>query len=288
MTAVARTASTLAHRLRAHPAVRRGGALLGALVVALAVLPAVLPHAPYEQLDLGSLTLRPPSRAHPLGTDHVARDVLARVVEGGRTSLLVATGAVLLGTGLGTLVGVAAGLGGRTTDGLTMRAVDAGLAIPRVLLLLVVLAAVPQPPLALLIVALGATGWFAVARLVRGEVRRLRDADFVLAARALGAGRWAIARRHILPHIAGPVLVTAALGVGQVIVLEAGLSWLGIGVQPPQASWGNIIRDGTDVLASAPWLSLAPGVCLVLVVLACSLLADGLRDALDGREVPRA
>jgi peptide/nickel transport system permease protein len=167
-----------------------------------------------------------------------------------------------------------------------MRCVDAGLSVPRVLLLLAVLATVPQVPVWLLVLILGLTGWFGTARLVRGEVRSMRGSDFVLAARALGATPARMALRHLLPHTLGPVLVTATLAVGQVIVLEAGLSWLGIGVQPPQASWGNIIRDGTEFIASAPWVSLGPGLCLVIVVLAVSALGDGLRDALAPRQLP--
>ena len=134
-------------------------------------------------------------------------------------------------------------------------------------------------------VVLGISGWFAIARLVRGEVRSIRDADFVVAARALGVAPVRLARRHLFPHVLGPVLVAATLAIGQVIVLEAGLSWLGIGVQPPQASWGNIIKDGTEFIASAPWVSLGPGFCLIIVVLAVSALGDGLRDALAPRQL---
>jgi peptide/nickel transport system permease protein len=168
-----------------------------------------------------------------------------------------------------------------------MRCVDAGLSVPRVLLLLAMLAAVPRVPVWALVVILGATGWFGIARLVRSEVRSLRAADFVLAARSLGATPTRLALRHLLPHVTGPVVVAATLAIGQVIVLEAGLSFLGIGVQPPRASWGNIIGDGTEFIASAPWVSLAPGICLVIVVLAVSALGDGLRDAIAPRQLPR-
>lgn len=275
-------------RLLAARAPRAALGVFGALALVLLVAPLAWPHAPHAQLDLATMALRPPSLAHPLGTDAVARDVLARVLAGGRLSLLIGLVSVTLSTGLGTAWGMAAGLAGARTDALLMRLVDAGLATPRVLVLLVVLALRDTPSVPLLVGAIAATGWFAHARLVRGEVRRLRRADWLVAARALGVPWARLAWRHLLPHLAGPVLVTAAIGVGQVIVLEAGLSWLGVGVQPPAASWGNIIRDGTDVLQAAPWISLAPGACLVMVVLCCSLLADGLRDALAGRDLPRA
>ena len=160
------------------------------------------------------------------------------------------------------------------------------MSVPRVLLMLALLSAMPQVPVWLLVVILGATGWFSIARLVRGEVRGIRNADFVLAARALGATHRRLAMRHLLPHVAGPVLVASTLAVGQVIVLEAGLSWLGIGVRPPRASWGNIIRDGTEFIQNAPWVSVAPGICLVVVVLALSAFGDGLRDALAPRQLP--
>jgi peptide/nickel transport system permease protein len=274
-------------RLLATPTVRAALGVLGALALVLVVAPLVWPYAPHEQLDLATMSLARPSVAHPLGTDAVARDVLARLLAGGRLSLAIGLASVTLSTCLGTAWGMAAGLGGPRTDALLMRVVDAGLAVPRVLVLLVVLALRETPSVPLLVGAIAATGWFTLARLVRGEVRRLRRSDWIVAARALGVPSTRIALRHLLPHVAGPVLVTAALGVGHVIVLEAGLSWLGIGVQPPGASWGNIIRDGTDVLQGAPWISLAPGACLVVVVLCCSLLADGLRDALAGRDLPR-
>lgn len=279
--------STL-QQLVAAPVSRAAVGTLGALVFVLLVVPLAWPYAPHEQLDLATMSLRAPSLAHPLGTDAVARDVLARLLAGGRLSLAIGLASVALSTGLGTAWGMVAGLAGARTDALMMRVVDAGLATPRVLVLLVVLALRDHPSVPLLVGAIAATGWFPQARLVRGEVRRLRGADWIVAARALGVPWRRIAWRQLLPHIAGPVLVTAAIGVGQVIVLEAGLSWLGVGVQPPAASWGNIIRDGTDVLQAAPWISLAPGACLVLVVLCCSLLADGLRDALAGRDLPRA
>lgn len=258
------------------------------VVIALVLVgPLLTAYAPYEQLDITNLVNQAPSASHLLGTDAYSRDVMSRVLSGGRVSMAVAASAVCIEAFIGVCWGMLAGLTGGRIDALMMRCVDAGMSVPRVLLLLALLAFVPQVPVWLLVLVLGATGWFAIARLVRGEVRAIRGADFVLAARSLGVTPSRLAARHVLPHVLGPVLVAATLAVGQVIVLEAGLSWLGIGVRPPQASWGNIIGDGTEFLASAPWVSLGPGICLVIVVLAVSALGDGLRDALAPRQLPR-
>jgi peptide/nickel transport system permease protein len=273
-------------QLRSDPrSVIAAGTLVAATVLVL-IGPMLVAYQPYEQLDITNLVHVPPGAAHLLGTDAYSRDVLSRVLSGGRISLAVAVSAVCIETLVGVVWGLLAGLAGRRTDAVMMRCVDAGMSVPRVLLLLALLAAVTNVPVWLLVIVLGVTGWFGTARLVRGEVRALRGADFVVAAQALGTSPSRIAVRHLLPHVTGPVLVSATLAVGQVIVLEAGLSWLGIGVRPPQASWGNIIGDGTEFLATAPWVSIAPGACLVVVVLAVSALGDGLRDALAPRQLP--
>jgi peptide/nickel transport system permease protein len=285
------TAPAISERLvqqlrRDRRAVVAGGVLM-TLVALVLIGPLLSPYKPYEQLDIINLVHRPPGITHLLGTDSYSRDVLSRVLSGGRVSLAVAASAVCLETMIGMLFGLTAGLIGGRIETVMMRCVDAALSVPRVLLLLALLAAVPQVPVWALVLLLGATGWFGIARLVRAEVRTLRGADFVLAATALGASPIRLAFRQVLPHVTGPVLVAATLAIGQVIVLEAGLSWLGIGVQPPQASWGNIIRDGAEFIESAPWVSLAPGCCLVIVVAAVSALGDGLRDALAPRQLPR-
>ena len=277
----------IVHRLRADSrSVIAVGVLLTVVIVTL-IGPMLSAYRPYEQLDITNLMHAAPSSAHLLGTDAYSRDVLSRVMSGGRVSLAVAASAVFIEVLVGVVWGLAAGLAGGRTDTALMRIVDAGMSVPRVLLLLALLAAMPQIPVWLLVVMLGVTGWFGMARLVRGEVRNIRGADFVVAARALGVAPVRLARRHLLPHVLGPVLVSATLAIGNVIVLEAGLSWLGIGVQPPQASWGNIIRDGKEFITVAPWVSIAPGLCLVIVVLAVSALGDGLRDALAPRQLPR-
>ncbi len=275
------------HRLRRDARSVAAASVLLSVVLVVLIGPALSPYQPFEQLDITNLVHARPSALHLLGTDAYSRDVLSRVLSGGRISLAVALSAVFIETVIGVLWGLTAGLAGGRTDRVMMRCVDAGMSVPRVLLLLALLAAISQVPVWLLVLVLGLSGWFGIARLVRAEARLTQASDFVLAARALGAGPVRVAWGHVLPHVLGPVLVWSTLAIGQVIVLEAGLSWLGIGVQPPQASWGNIIGDGAEFIASAPWVSLAPGFCLVAVVLAVSALGDGLRDALAPRQLPR-
>jgi peptide/nickel transport system permease protein len=259
-----------------------------AAVVALAVISLValvgplLLADPAAQPDILS-GAQPPGAAHPFGTDQLSRDVLSRVVSGARVSLAVAALAVLVSMTIGAAVGLTAGYVGGAVDALLMRLVDAGLAIPRLFILLLLLAVWERIPLPALILILGTTGWFGASRLVRGEVIRLRHEPFVSGAEALGAGRRRVMFRHLLPNTAGPLLVAATLGVGEVILLEAGLSFLGLGIQPPTPSWGAMILDAKPVLVTAPWTSLFPGLAIVMTVLAVNLLGDALSDALDSR-----
>jgi peptide/nickel transport system permease protein len=217
---------------------------------------------------------------HLLGTDRLGRDVWARLLYGARISLAVGVLAVLLSVVIGTAVGAVAGFFRGTVSVALIALTDWALALPRVVLLLL-LAALWQPSALLVIVVLGLTGWMSIARLVYGEVRALAARQFVEGARALGASRRRVLWRHVLPNALTPVIVAAALGVGNAISLEAGLSYLGLGVQPPTPSWGNMIASGRDTLVNAPWVAAAPGIALVLVVVACTLLGDALRDALD-------
>jgi peptide/nickel transport system permease protein len=264
------------------PGGRAGLAFLLFLVLLALAGPLVLPD-PFRQFDLVELAGTPPSADHPFGTDQLSRDVLSRVVSGARVSLAVATLAVALSVTLGAGVGLVAGYQGGAVDAALMRLVDAALAVPRLFLLLLVLAVPERVPLVALIVLMGATGWFATSRLIRAEVLRLREEAFVRAAEALGASRRRIIFRHLLVNSAGPLLVAATLGVGDVILLEAGLSFLGLGVQPPTPSWGGMILDARSVLVMAPWVGIFPGIAITLTVLATNLVGDALRDALDPR-----
>lgn len=194
--------------------------------------------------------------------------------------------AVAVSAAVGVAWGAVAGYAGGALDRLLMHLVDAGLAIPRILLLLGVVAFWGTLSVPALVLLLGLTGWFAMSRLVRAGVRATRAREFAVAARALGASPWRVVVRHVLPHAIAPALVAAALGVGQVVVLEAGLSFLGYGVAPPTATWGGMIRDGREALATAWWVSVFPGLALAITVLAVNVLADRLRGLLDARQLP--
>lgn len=266
----------------------RAGALILLLMVGLAAgAPLVSGADPLAQGDVVATRFVAPlshdatGAFHLLGTDRLGRDVWARLVYGGRLSL--ATGflatliAVLLGLLIGTMAGVSRGLTGRVL----LAGTDFALAVPRLVLLLL-LAALWPPSGVLVVVVLGLTGWMSIARLVHGEATTLMARPFVLAARSLGASTGRVAYRHLVPNLWTPVTVAAALGVGNAITLEAGLSFLGLGVQPPAPSWGGMIASGRDTLVNAPWVALAPGVALVLTVVACTLIGDAIRDRVAG------
>jgi peptide/nickel transport system permease protein len=261
------------------------GVLLAVLLLAL-FAPLIAPYDPAAQLDIVRLQGRPPSLAHPFGTDEFSRDVLSRMLYGARVSVGVAAVAVSLSMTFGILIGAVAGLMGGAIDAILMRLVDAVLSIPRLLLLLVVAALWGTLGVGALTLLLAGTGWFVVSRFVRAETLLVRERDFVLAARALGARRSRLLVQHILPNVIGPALVTATLAIGDVILLEAGLSYLGIGIRPPAASWGSIIQDGADRVSDLWWLTLFPGLAILTMVFACNALADALRDLLDPRQLP--
>jgi peptide/nickel transport system permease protein len=263
-----------------------GLVILAVIALAAILAPLVAPYNPAEHLAGAGLQNQPPSLAHPFGTDDFSRDVLSRVIHGARVSLAVSLLSVLIAATFGTVVGAVAGYAGGTVDAVLMRIVDALLAIPRVLLLVAVATLWGGLALPGLILLLGLTGWFGVSRLVRALVVSVKEDEFVTAARALGAGHARILLHHVLPHAVSPVLVSATLGVANVVVIEAGLTFLGMGVMPPQASWGNILDDGLDSLASSWWVSFFAGLALVTTVFAVNLVADGLREALDTRQLP--
>ena len=263
-----------------------GVAVLLVVLLCAAAAPLVTNGDPVSQHDVVATRFVPPLSSdvhgafHPLGTDRFGRDVWTRLVYGARISMGIGLLAVLVSLVVGVAVGAVAGYW-RGPVSLTLLGVtDFALAVPRVVLLLL-LAALWQPSTRLVIVVLGLTGWMGIARLVHGEVRSLAARPFVEGALALGAGRLRVLARHILPNAWTPVIVAAALGVGNAITLEAGLSYLGLGVQPPTPSWGNMIQSGRDTLINAPWVAVAPGLALVLVVVACVFVGDALRDVLD-------
>lgn len=262
---------------------RIAAAVLAVIIVAALLAPLVSPYDPIAQPDIIGLKNMAPSFSHPFGTDSFSRDVLSRCIYGARISLSVAALATVIAITLGTLYGAVAGYVGGAVDAAMMRFVDAALAIPRVLLLIAILALWNGLPLWLLIVVLGATGWFGLSRMVRAQVLSLRELDFVAAARAIGAGGPRILIRHILPNVVPTIIVAATLGIGHVIILEAGLSYLGLGVQPPTASWGSIIQDGADQIGTAWWISLFPGLLIVTTAIACNALGESIRLAFDPR-----
>lgn len=263
--------------------VQVAGIAVGIIGLIAICAPLLAPYDPVRQLDLAAGRALPPSWDHPLGTDLFSRDLLSRLLYGARLSLGIAGLAVGLAVLLGTLVGLVAGWAGGWTDAVLMRAVDGFLAIPRVFVVLLVFALWDAAGTTAMVLVLGLTGWFATARLVRAEVLSLRHRDFVTALEALGVPPTRLLFRHVVPNVLAPVVITTTLGVGQVVLLEAGLAYLGVGVRPPAPSWGAIIREGSAALATAPWIAASAGVALVLTVTALSLLGDALRDRLDPR-----
>jgi peptide/nickel transport system permease protein len=245
-----------------------------------AVLGPLLPLQP-NQIHLPEI-LQPPGAGAVLGYDDLGRPVLDRLLVGARVSFFVALAVVALSLTLGSLIGAAAGYLGGAVDRITVRVIDLFLAFPGILLA-IALAGVMGPGIDNLVIALSVVGWVGYARLVRAQVLSLKRREHVTAALALGSSRRFIVLRHLLPLCLAPLIVEASVGMAAVVVAEAGLSFLGLGVQPPQPSWGSMIRDGTGYLLVAPHLVLAPGIAVSLVVLAVNLLGDRLRDRLDVR-----
>jgi peptide/nickel transport system permease protein len=256
-------------------------AIFGLYMVAL-LTPFI---APYDPIDFGALGGRfsAPSGDHWLGTDQLNRDVFSRVLFGARVSLSIGFVAVGISITLGTLVGAVAGFLGGKVDAVIMRFVDMIISFPRLVLLITIVALFQHSSIFLIIAVLGFTQWPGTSRIVRGEVLSLREREFVQAARALGFSNLRIILRHIIPNTLAPVIVAATLGIGNVIVLEAGLSFLGLGLQPPTASWGSMVADGRADMLDAWWLSMFPGLAIVVTVVCFNLVGDGLRDALDPR-----
>jgi peptide/nickel transport system permease protein len=257
------------------------GGVVVVILVALALLaPGIAPWDP-NRPDVRKI-LDPPSKAHPLGTDQLGRDVLSRMLYGARVSLAVGFVSVGIATMIGIALGAAAGYHGGTIDALVMRLVDLMLVFPRLFLLLAVLAFL-RPSIWTIMAVIGLTGWMSVARLVRAEFLSLKEREFVLWSQSIGASSFRTIWRHILPNAIGPVLVAMTLGIPAAILTESGLSFLGLGVQPPHATWGNILNEGKDAIEIGWWLSAYPGLAILVTVLSYNLLGEGIRDALDPR-----
>lgn len=274
------TRPTVWQRFRRHRLALIGSAVLVTLVVICVLAPEIFPLKPYA-VDLRAYQ-KPPSAAHWLGTDSSGRDVLSRLIFGGQVSLSVGIVAVGIYVALGMLFGSLAGFWGGWVDSILMRLADVFMAFPR-LIIIITVAALIGPSIYNVMLIIGLLGWPPTARIVRGMFLSLREREFVVASRAIGAGPAQIILRHLLPNVMAPVIVAATFGTAEAILLEAGLSFLGLGVQPPTASWGNMLNAAQDVavLQSMPWLWLPPGLMIALTVLSLNFVGDGLRDALD-------
>jgi len=260
-------------------------AVAGGITVLCLFLVSFLAHyiTPYDPdaLDLYHV-LMPPSADHWFGTDELGRDVFTRIVFGARISLKVGFVAVGIAVLVGTVIGLVSAYYGGMIDAIFMRFVDIMLCFPTFFLILAVIA-ILEPSIWYIMIIIGLTGWMGVARLVRAEVLSIRERDYVMAAKSIGASDMRIIFRHVLPNALSPVLVSATLGVAGAILTESALSFLGIGVQPPTPSWGNILTAGKDYIEFAWWLSLFPGLAILVTVLSYNLLGEGIRDALDPR-----
>ena len=257
-----------------------GGVIVLILFILAIFAPVITPHDP-NAIDVKHI-LEPPGISHPFGTDDLGRDILSRIIYGSRISLSVGFVAVGISTMVGIMLGAISGYYGGWIDRVLMRFVDIMLSIPTFFLLLAVIAFL-EPGIWNIMIVIGLTSWMGISRLVRAEVLSAKEREYALAARALGAGDLRIIFNHILPNSMAPVLVSAVLGVAGAILVESALSFLGIGVQPPTASWGNILTAGKDNIEIAWWLSVFPGLAILVTVLAYNLLGEGVRDSIDPR-----
>ena len=259
-------------------------AVLGVMTVACAAAP-LLAGYDFDVIDLASIR-EAPSLSHWMGTDDLGRDLFTRLLYGGRVSILIGVVSALIGTVLGSAVGALAGFYGGWVDNVLMRITDVVYSIPT-LPLLIVLASYTAATAGSMALVIGLLSWMTTARVVRGEVLSIKEMAYVEAARSLGATHSRLILHHILPNAVGPIVVGATLTVGNAIIVESSLSFLGLGVQPPTPTWGNMLMDAQATMASSPWLTIFPGVAILLVVLAVNFIGDGLQDALDptGRDV---
>jgi peptide/nickel transport system permease protein len=285
-TAAARPSSRVVHAFLRNPLAVSGLALFGFTLLVAVLAPALAPDT-YDNQDIMGrlkppLSRGPDGRVYLLGSDPLGRDMLSRIIYGARASVSVALAGLVIGGGLGSLLGLLAGFGGRGLDTLVMRIVDAQLAFPSLLLAIAVIAALGTSLWTLLAV-LALRSWAVHARTLRSAVLVIREQESVTAARALGAGPMRVAFKEILPNALGPLIVVATAQLGALILLESTLSFLGIGLQPPAPSWGSMLSSGRPYITVAWWVAAIPGVAILIAVLGANLLGDGLRDALDPR-----
>ncbi len=278
-----------------------GMVIMAVIILMVVFVDQIVPYDP-ETPDLNNM-LAPPSFQHPFGTDELGRDMFTRTMHGGRVSLIVGVFAMLVAVTIGTLIGAIAGYFGGTVDNFLMRFTDFALAFPRIFVLILfaiifmrppfsdnaiivfLFGALYKMPVARVVVVIGILGWMDVARLVRGSFLEIKNQEYVESARVLGAGTGRIMIRHILPNALGPIIVAASLGVADAIISESGLSFLGLGIQPPTATWGNMLKNALDQIFAAPWTAIIPGFMIFLTVLSINYIGDGLRDAFDPHKI---
>ena len=271
-------------RFRCNKLAVAGLVFLTAMILVAAFAPLIAPSSP-NRVDLKpDALLQPPSRAHLFGTDELGRDSLSRAVYGARISLMVGFIATAVSISLGVVIGGVAGMAGGRVDTVLMRSVDVLLSVP-LFFLIMISQIVVKPSIYAVMIIIGLASWMDVARLCRGEFLNLGGAEYVSAARVVGAGSSRIAWRHILPNASGPIIVAATLRVGEAIIIESTLSFIGLGIQPPQASLGSMLQKGLTRLQDAPWMVWFPGALIALTVLAFNFVGDGIRDALDPQQL---
>ena len=265
-------------QFRRHRLALISSAVLLILAAMVILAPLIAPYA-FDAIDPTQFR-KPPSAAHIMGTDDIGRDLFTRLLYGGRISLAIGLFSALVGTGVGTLFGALAGYYGKGIDNFIMRVTDVAFSIPS-LPLLIILSAYAKSAIPVMILVIGLLSWMSTARIVRATVLSIRERDFTLAARAVGARDARIIALHILPNALAPIIVGATLGVGGAIIAESSLSFLGLGVQVPTPSWGNMLQDSQSTMSSRPWLTIFPGIAILITVLGINFVGDGLRDALD-------
>jgi len=261
-----------------HKLAVAASAVFALMALACLAAPVIAPYR-FDAIDLSAIR-QAPSLKHPMGTDDLGRDLLTRVLYGGQISILIGIFSAVLGASVGALVGALAGFYGGRLDNVLMRFTDIAYSIPT-LPLLIVLSSFSGSTVPTIVLIIGLLSWMPTARVVRGSVLSTKEKEFVEAARMVGASNRVIIWRHILPNVAGPIIVGATLGVGNAIIVESSLSFLGLGVHPPTPTWGNMLMDSQATMAQKPWLTIFPGMAILLIVLAVNFIGDGLHDALD-------